>query len=455
MRSCSSTTGFTADLCRRRPTSAARTHFRLRGDLCSRCNSSSQPCRRGDPAPRLPSSPRPALRCRRSHTRRSKATLSKATPSSPATRARTPPPPTRSNPDTRSSSKRRQDKATRFNPPPWFGPAARSSKHVSQQDRPISTDAGRAGTRRHGVRVGGDEGEHPKAPEVPKMEAKGAEPNIIIEDKDSPYIATLVPESTIDFEPQVNGRIEKMLVTTGQAVKKGDPIAMLDKTEAEESLKLARGRLAAARGAAGQAAARQRGLARKLESEKALADQGIVARQGVDDLRASRSEAAGGSAAAGGAVIEAERRSSSTNASSRTPPSAPRLGARFPPVPQGRSANRARSSAGPHPGHLQDGGDVCRTSRGIQSFAVGQSVSVEVDWHDKPLVATIQTIAPAVDPPSGLVYIEATLAVGTSDSDQAQQQSLGPPHRLSERPTGRRRGVVGLYLRWVGVGDLR
>ncbi len=228
---------------------------------------------------------------------------------------------------------------------------------------------------------------------------------------DPGYVGVLLPSAAVDVAPTYEGKLDKVNVKVGQWIEQGAALATFDPSAAREELEMARADVRVAKGEAGQAAAMARHASRRLATERQLFDQGISAMVEVDDAQADRARygaagtsAAGRIAAAKARVEQLERMLEETD-----------LQAPF----SGQIALVYREA-----GALASPGKpvvrLISTDKSFVRFAVppaeaatlraGAPVDVVVEWLAQPMSATIRDIAPEIDPPTGMVFVEAELA---------------------------------------------
>jgi RND family efflux transporter MFP subunit len=238
-----------------------------------------------------------------------------------------------------------------------------------------------------------------------------AEPQVLTEDPG--YVGVLLPSAATDVAPGYEGKLDSIHVQVGQWIEQGTPIASFDPSAAREALAMAQADLRVARGEAAEAAALSRHASRKLRTERELLKQGITAADTVADAHAERmrtgaatSSAAGRIGAAKARIEQLERQLEETD-----------LVAPF----SGQVALVYRES-----GAMADPArpvvrliDTARTfvrfavpPPETNGLAVGDEVDVIVDWLEQPMTARVRQIAPEVDAPTGLVFLEAELSAG-------------------------------------------
>lgn len=98
----------------------------------------------------------------------------------------------------------------------------------------------------------------------------------------------VVPQRVSKVAAKLSGRIEKVLVKEGDAVKEGDVMLILEKTERAARINSLESRVAAAKAAAQAARANLLEVNQQLAREKALAQKGVSARSVAEDLLARR-----------------------------------------------------------------------------------------------------------------------------------------------------------------------
>jgi RND family efflux transporter MFP subunit len=232
-------------------------------------------------------------------------------------------------------------------------------------------------------------------------------------DEDPGYVGVLLPSAAIDVAPTYEGKLDRIHVQVGQWVEQGTPIATFDPAAAREALAMAQAELRVARGEASEAAAMSRHASRKLRTERQLLQQGITAADNVADAHAERMRAGAATSSAAGRIGAAKARVDQlTRQLEETDLVAPFSGqialvyreagaVSDPARPVARLIDTARTFvrfAVPPPE--------------TKDLAVGEAVDVMVDWLPEPMTATVRQIAPEVDAPTGLVFLEAELSAG-------------------------------------------
>jgi RND family efflux transporter MFP subunit len=122
-------------------------------------------------------------------------------------------------------------------------------------------------------------------------------------------VGTLEPKFSIEVKSEVNATVAEVLVTEWVKVRKGQPLARLDRREAEATLATAKANLA-------QAVAGEQRARRELERVEKLKANGLATAQNLDDARTALEAAAGASEAARAQVQGAETYLSKTTITS-------------------------------------------------------------------------------------------------------------------------------------------
>lgn len=122
-------------------------------------------------------------------------------------------------------------------------------------------------------------------------------------------VGTLQPKFSIEVKSEVNATVAEVLVTEWVKVRKGQPLARLDRREAESTLATAKANLA-------QAVASEQRARRELERVEKLKANGLATAQNLDDARTALEAAAGASEAARAQVQGAETHLSKTTITS-------------------------------------------------------------------------------------------------------------------------------------------
>jgi RND family efflux transporter MFP subunit len=102
----------------------------------------------------------------------------------------------------------------------------------------------------------------------------------------------LVARRSSEVAAPVSARVETVLVSEGDLVRAGDPIAELDARDAEAALAAARARTAAANARIAALEARRRAADRTLDRERRLAEAGVATKVAVEDRESSLEEIA-------------------------------------------------------------------------------------------------------------------------------------------------------------------
>ena len=86
---------------------------------------------------------------------------------------------------------------------------------------------------------GGGEKKQAAAPRAIPVKLQEVEPQSVIDSSD--FVGNLVADEFVQLAPQINGRILKVFATYGQAMKRNDPIILLEPTQQQENVNAAVG----------------------------------------------------------------------------------------------------------------------------------------------------------------------------------------------------------------------
>lgn len=230
---------------------------------------------------------------------------------------------------------------------------------------------------------------------------------------DPGWVGVLMPSAAIDVAPTYEGKLENVHVQVGQWVEQGTPIATFDPSAAREALQIAQAELRIARGIASEAAAVSRHASRKLRTERSLLEQGITAADNVADAHAERMRAGAATTSAAGRIGAAkahieqlERQLEETDLAA---PFSGQIALVY------REAGAVADPVRPVVRLIDTAKTFVRFAvppQDTKALAVGETVDVLVDWLPEPMTATVRQIAPEVDAPTGLVFLEAELSAG-------------------------------------------
>jgi membrane fusion protein, multidrug efflux system len=140
------------------------------------------------------------------------------------------------------------------------------------------------------ARTSGDGAEAAKAPEAPASQRAVPVTLATVETKDVPVwlegLGTVVAWQQVTVRPQVDGRLDKVLFTEGQAVHKGDVLAQIDPRPFAAQLHQAEGSLSKDKSTLHDATI-------NLERYKTLRDQKLISQQQLDDQSALAGQSEG------------------------------------------------------------------------------------------------------------------------------------------------------------------
>lgn len=229
-------------------------------------------------------------------------------------------------------------------------------------------------------------------------------------DEDPGYAGVVLPAVAVDVAPTYEGKLEAVHVAVGQTVAAGASLASFDPAAAREALAIAQAELRAAKGRAGEAAAASKHARRRLETERTLYAQGITAAAEVASAQADRAQAGAATASAAGEIGAAKARVEQLQRQlGETALAAPFAGT------VAAVYRESGALAGPSAPVLR----LIDRNQAFVRFAVppgdrasmpvGAIVDVRLEWDEAPLTAAIRDVAPEVDAPTGMVFVEADL----------------------------------------------
>ena len=209
---------------------------------------------------------------------------------------------------------------------------------------------------------------------------------------------------------QVQGRIEKLSIHTGQLIKAGELVAKLDETELKTKLDQARGQELSARMEAGAYGAQQSGLRKKWRAETQLLKKGATSPMAVATAHAEVLSVGGqGGAAMARAISAKAAREQSEKDLAKAQIFSPLDGV----VTNIKAHEGEVAQVGTPLARVFDPSDL------IIRFAVpkdhrsevrlGQRVELAVEGNPRPVWATVSNISGAQEPPINFTVVEADI----------------------------------------------
>jgi RND family efflux transporter MFP subunit len=225
------------------------------------------------------------------------------------------------------------------------------------------------------------------------------------------FTGVLTAAESVDIASRVAALISSVSVGVGDKVEEGQVVAEMDPAQLKEELRGAEAALSAAAAASKQASVDVEDARRKLKLETKAVAAGVSPTQNLEEARLSvkRAEAAlqrARSAQAAEAARTQTARDHVGNASLRAP-FAGTVAMRY------RDAGNRVEAGAPIVRIVGHGSMRLRFAIPPQlakDMKVGTRVSATVDTVEKPIEATIKQVSPTIDPPSGMVIVEAELA---------------------------------------------
>lgn len=224
------------------------------------------------------------------------------------------------------------------------------------------------------------------------------------------FTGVLTAAESVDIASRVAGLIASVNVGVGDKVEAGQAIVEMDPAQLKEELRGAEAALSAAAAASKQASVDVEDARRKLRLETKAVAAGVSPTQNLEEARLAvkRAEASlqrARSAQAAEAARAQTARDHVGNASLRAP-FAGTVAMRY------RDAGNRVEAGAPIVRIVGHGSMRLRFAIPPQlakDMPVGTRVSATVTTVEKPIAATIKQVSPTIDPPSGMIIVEAEL----------------------------------------------
>ncbi len=243
---------------------------------------------------------------------------------------------------------------------------------------------------------------------TPSAAAQGAPP--------TDFVGVVTTTEAVDVAPVIEAALISLAVRPGDVVTAGQVLAKLDPRGFHHDVEVAKATLAEAVAARRAASVDYKDAGRILAAERRAYAAGVTARRAIEDASANRERAAALRDRADAAVAEARARVTTfevllSDAAIRAP---------F----DGVIALRYREvgdTAGPrNPVVRINKRDGLRLRFAVppetaRALHTGQRVTAHLDTLAAPVTATVDQIAPEVDAPSRLVFVDARLDGATAD----------------------------------------
>ncbi|HVV86068.1 MAG TPA: efflux RND transporter periplasmic adaptor subunit, partial [Kofleriaceae bacterium] len=209
---------------------------------------------------------------------------------------------------------------------------------------------------------------------------------------------------------EVDARIEKVLVTSGQTVAQGDPIAELDTSQIQEQVAAAQGNVDAAKGQMAAAAVEGADARRRAELEQRIYRSGGSSREAVKSALADVAKAGAAYAAAKGQFdVATAQLAQLQKALDNTRITAPIGGV----VAAIKVAAGEMATRGTPIAQVFDVRDLlvrfAVPRKQVGMIKVGQPVTISFDGDQPPLPAVVQTIGDEIDPALEVSFVEADI----------------------------------------------
>ena len=224
------------------------------------------------------------------------------------------------------------------------------------------------------------------------------------------FVGVITAAESVDVAPRFQGVVSKVNVRAGDNVVEGEVVAEMDQKSMQEELRAAQAALGAAQAAARQAEVDVEDARHRLTLEtKAVAD-GVSPKAALDEaqLAVKRAYAA---ASRAGSQVAAESSHVQTardhvNDLALRSPSDGTVDRRY------KDPGATVAAGMPVVRVVKNGGLRLKFAvppDDAKGLAVGAAVHAMVDTVKTPVAATVREVAPALDPASGMILVEAEL----------------------------------------------
>jgi RND family efflux transporter MFP subunit len=225
---------------------------------------------------------------------------------------------------------------------------------------------------------------------------------------------------------QVQARIEKLNIHTGQLIKAGEPVAKLDKTELETKLAQAQSNEKSALMEAGAFGAQASALRQSMVAETRLHKLGVSSAMAVSNARAQYAQVGGqGGAAMARAITAKAAREQSEKDLAKAEIVAPIDGI----VTNIKAREGEIAQVGTPLARVFDPSDliirfaVPKEHRG--KLVLGQRVELAIEGNQRAVWATVTNIAGAQEPPINFTVVEADIDDGKLAPGELTVASVG------------------------------
>lgn len=238
---------------------------------------------------------------------------------------------------------------------------------------------------------------------------------------DRGYVGVIAARESTDVSAVFEGTLTEVHVRIGDKVKAGDPIATIENRNVREQIAVAQAAVRSARAAVAQAQVEVDAAKETLDIEEEAFGKGTSSRR---DLTAARFRHRKALAALG------QARAGQAEESAQLEQLRRRLAGAVIKAPFAGTIALRHLDPG---AALQPGTPIVRLitsselwvkyavpSADASSLAVGQTVGVSIEGLDTDASATIQQIAPEIEPNSQMIIVEAELTVDPSITDRVQ-----------------------------------
>ncbi|MCE9576817.1 MAG: efflux RND transporter periplasmic adaptor subunit [Deltaproteobacteria bacterium] len=243
------------------------------------------------------------------------------------------------------------------------------------------------------------------------------------------YVGVVTTTEAVDVAPAIEAALVSIAVRPGDEVAAGQVVAELDPRAVRRDLKVAEAALAEASAARRAAAVEVANAGRILASERRAVAAGVSPRRAVEDAQAEVARTRASRDRADASVTEARAQVDAIRVllddTAVRAPFAGVIALRY---------REVGDTAGPRSPIVRvNKRDGLRLRFGVppddaRALRAGQRVVAQLDTLATPLDATIDHVAPEVDAPSRLVFVDAVLAL--ADATPALQPGLAAHVRV-------------------------